>query len=155
MLYDPASMSSRSVTSEWPPDVDAFAARFAECTIPREEWTHLAHLIVGLWHLHRFGPEEALRQLRVGIRRLNESHGTLNTATGGYHETITRAYVALLSDFDRSCPAEMSLGARVTQLLNSQLAERDVLLKFFSRERLMSPHARAYWVEPDIAPLRL
>ena len=67
-----------------------------------------------MWHIDRYGTEEALSRLRVGIRRLNESHGTPNSDDDGYHETITRAYVQLLSQYYASCPAEMSLGERVT-----------------------------------------
>jgi hypothetical protein len=35
----------------------------------------------------------------------------------------------------------------------SPLADRSVLLRFYSRESLMSNRARAVWVEPDLAPL--
>jgi hypothetical protein len=133
--------------------VDGLAAAFLSCTLPREAWTHSAHLIVGLWHIDRYGTEEALSRLRVAIRRLNESHGTPNSDDDGYHETITRAYVQLLSQYYASCAAEMSLGERVTRLLRSPLADRDVLYAFYSRETLTSADARSRWVEPDIAPL--
>ena len=59
------------------------------------------------------GAEEAMSRLRVGIRRLNESHGTPNSNHEGYHETVTRAYTQLLSKYYASCPAEMSLRERV------------------------------------------
>jgi hypothetical protein len=74
--------------------VDELAARFLARAIPRAEWTHRAHLLVGAWHVHRYGPEEALARLRVGIRQLNESNGVVNSATDGYHETARagRAY---------------------------------------------------------------
>jgi len=94
-----------------------------------------------------------MSRLRVGIRRLNESHGTPNSDAGGYHETITRAYVQLLSQYDASCPAEMSLGERVTRLLRSPLADRGALYSFYSRETLTSVEARVRWVEPDMHPL--
>jgi hypothetical protein len=136
-------------------DIDGLAAGFVACTLPREAWTHAAHLTVGMWHVDRYGAEEALSRLRVGIRRLNESHGTPNSDTGGYHETITHAYVQLLSQYYASCPAEMSLGERVTRLLRSPLADRDALHAFYSRETLTSVDARSRWVEPDIAPLHL
>ena len=79
-------------------ELQDLAARFESATIPKAEWTHAAHLSVGLWHVDRYGPEEALARLRAGIRRLNDAHGTVNSTTGGYHETITRAYVVLFAE---------------------------------------------------------
>lgn len=136
-------------------DASALAARFAALTLPKAEWTHIAHLTVGAWHVDRYGPAEALTRLRDGIRRLNESHGSANTATAGYHETITAAYVTLLAAYLETGPPGLTLGARVERLLASPLAGRDMLLTFYSRERLLSIEARAQWVEPDLAPLRL
>jgi len=136
-------------------DVDALAARFVSLTLPKEAWTHAAHLTVGAWHVDRYGPADALLRLRDVICRLNESHGSRNTPTSGYHETITAAYVTLLAAFLEASPPEQPLAARVERLLASPLAERDMLLTFYSRERLMSMDARARWVEPDLAPLRL
>jgi adenylate kinase family enzyme len=129
--------------------------RFEACAIPEKGWTHAAHLTVGIWHVERYGRQDALARLRTGIRRLNESHGKVNSATAGYHETITAAYVTLLSQLlDRRHEGE-TLGALVTRLLEGPLAARDMLLAFYSRERLMSVEARAAWVEPDVAPLEL
>jgi hypothetical protein len=136
-------------------DLDGLATRFAACRLPREEWTHQAHLAVGMWHVDRYGADEALARLRAGIRQLNDSHGTPNSETRGYHETITRAHVQLLSEFLDSCPAALPLNERVTRLLASPIADKAALLQFYSRERLMSAQARAAWVEPDILPLRV
>jgi hypothetical protein len=136
-------------------DIEELAARFVDATLPRSEWTHLAHLAVGTWHVQRYGLDEALARLRIGIRRLNDSHGTLNSATSGYHETVTRAYVALLAQFVERCPAGMETRERVLIAINGPLADRDVLLRFYSRDRLLSASARAEWIEPDLAPLLL
>ena len=135
-------------------ELDELVRRFEACALPRPEWTHAAHLCVGLWHVCRYGPEAALARLRLGIRRLNESNDVVNSATSGYHETITRAYVQLLAAFaDRH--ADTPLVDRVERLLTSELAERSALLKFFSRARLESAEARLGWIEPDVAPLAL
>ena len=132
--------------------VDDLGARFQACTITKREWTHDAHLTVGLWHVHRYGADEALPRLRAGIRRLNESHGGVNTATDGYHETITAAYVQLLAGYlDAS---DLPLTEAVAALLESPLATKTVLFTFYSRERLTSTAARAVWMEPDLAPIR-
>jgi hypothetical protein len=136
-------------------DLDGLASRFAACRLAREEWTHQAHLAVGMWHVDRYGADDALARLRAGIRQLNDSHGTPNSATRGYHETITRANVQLLSEFLDSCPAALTLTERVARLLASPVADKEALLQFYSRGHLMSAQARAEWVEPDIRPLRV
>jgi hypothetical protein len=138
-----------------PAALDDLMRRFAACGLARSEWTHEAHLIVGLWHVHTYERSDALARLRVGIRRLNDSLGTPNSATEGYHETITAAYTRLLAEFCDACPVALSLPERITLLLNSDLAHKDLLLRFYSRQHLMSPEARAAWVEPDLAPLRV
>jgi hypothetical protein len=147
------AMATAESVSKACANLDDFSARFVACRLSRDEWTHQAHLMVGAWHVHRYGTEEALTRLRSGIRRLNESFGNVNSATNGYHETITRAYVQLLSQFLDGCPDDMPLAERVKRLLASHLADRDVLFTFYSHERLMSRESRADWAEPDIAPL--
>ncbi|HEX4405779.1 MAG TPA: hypothetical protein VH560_13165, partial [Polyangia bacterium] len=94
-------MSTRSL--------DELAAAFRACTLPRDEWMHAAHLRVGAWHVHHHGAIDALSLLRTRIRRLNEHHRTANTPTGGYHETITAAYVRLIKAFLAACARDVPL----------------------------------------------
>lgn len=136
-------------------DVEDLAARFAVPALRKAEWTHVAHLAVGAWHAHHYGAADALTRLRDGIRRLNVSIGGDNTASSGYHETITAAYVTLLTEFLDACPPGLPLAGRLARLWTSPLAERDMLCSFYSRARLFSTEARAGWVDPDLAPLRL
>ncbi|MBM4270470.1 MAG: hypothetical protein FJ144_28340 [Deltaproteobacteria bacterium] len=135
--------------------LDELARRFRDTSLPKEEWTHAAHLRVGAWHVDRHGAEEALRILRDGIPRLNDSHGTPNTETSGYHETITVAYVRLIASYLEAVREPASLEDRVECLLAGPLGERAVLLSYWSQETLMSPRARLEWVPPDRAPLAL
>ena len=136
-------------------DPAALAARFIALTLAKDEWTHAAHLTVGAWHVEQHGAAQALPLLRERIRRLNESHGNVNSATAGYHETITAAYVTLIAAYLEASSSDLPLSRRVERMLASPLAARDMLLTFYSRERLMSTDARAQWVEPDRLPLRL
>jgi hypothetical protein len=133
--------------------LEDLVATFRAGTLPRDEWTHLAHLRVGAWHVHHHGADEALPLLRVRIGSLNERHGTANSTTGGYHETITAAYLRLIADFLASANPELALDLRVAALLESPLADRAVLFRYWSRDRLLSPEARAAWLAPDLAPL--
>jgi hypothetical protein len=133
-------------------ELDDLASRFATCTLRKPEWTHAAHLAVGLWHVNRYGADEAQEHLRGGIRRLNESHGTINSSTGGYHETVTRAYVQLLAAFTEQYPG-VPVAEQLRRLLAGPLADKAALFAFYSRGRLESAAARLGWVEPDLAPL--
>lgn len=133
--------------------LDHLVEGFLACALREEEWTHRAHLAVGLWHVQQLGADQALACLRQGIRRLNESFGNVNTDTSGYHETITCAYVRLLAQFLEGCPENMSFAERVNRLLRGPLADKEVLLRFYTAETLASSRARLAWVEPDVSPL--
>lgn len=133
-------------------ELDELVRRFNACAITRPEWTHVAHLAVGLWHVSRYARADALQRLRTGITRLNESNGVVNSATNGYHETVTHAYVDLLADFAIR-HANKTAAERVTALLADPLSDKKALLRFYSRAVLESSEARLDWVEPDLAPL--
>ena len=133
--------------------LEALVRQFLDGSLPHPEWMHSAHLAVGAWHVHRFGAEEALARLRRGIRALNDRHGTANTDTSGYHETITVAYVRLIDEFLSAFEASTPLEVRLEQLLSGTLGDRALLLRFWSRDVLMSPRARAAWTPPDMMQL--
>jgi hypothetical protein len=135
------------------PPLDDLAAAFRTCALPRDAWTHEAHLGVGAWHVHHHGAAAALEMLRAGIRRLNDHHGTVSSASSGYHETITAAYVRLIELSLAAFPDEVTLEARFDALVAGPLGQRTVLARFWSREVLMSAEARARWVPPDLKPL--
>ena len=141
----------------WPSDDELadLVRRFQLQTLPKSEWTHAAHLAVGAWHVHTHGPDDAVDRLRSGIQALNASHGTANTDTSGYHETITRCYVTLIAAFLSHAPAYRGVAESVQLLLSSPLAARDALLAFYTTEALFSVEARRGWVPPDRHPLAL
>jgi 4-hydroxy-tetrahydrodipicolinate synthase len=153
-IGEPAAASLAAALAQVPQarDLDDLAARFEQAAIPAAAWTHTAHVLVGAWHVEHFGAG-ALARMRAGIHRLNEAHGTPNTATRGYHETITRAYLELIAGFFARFPPGISFASRASALLAGPLAHKDALFAFYARERLMSAAARAGWVEPDRMPL--
>lgn len=124
------------------------------CTLPKEEWTHEAHLSTCLWLIDERPDFDCAAELPGAIMRYNESVGGENTDTAGYHETLTQLYVQGIGWFARAC-AEASLLSRVNALLASPLAARDWPLRFYSSERLFSVEARRGWVEPDVSPILL
>lgn len=122
------------------------------CTLARAEWTHEAHLGACLYLLARRPDIDVDGQIAGIISRFNESVGGVNDDRNGYHDTITRAYVAGVRQFLRE-RASGDLTADVNALLASAVGSRDWPLRFYSRELLFTVEARRGFVEPDRAPL--
>ncbi|MES2989614.1 MAG: hypothetical protein V4808_17100 [Pseudomonadota bacterium] len=122
------------------------------CTLDRAEWTHEAHLASTLYLLAERPDVDVEAEIAGIISRFNESVGGVNDDMGGYHDTITHAYVAGVRLFLRAHP-EGSLAERVNALLASPIGHRDWPLGFYSPELLFSVPARRGFVEPDRAPL--
>ncbi|MGH7499818.1 MAG: hypothetical protein ACREL3_13320 [Gemmatimonadales bacterium] len=132
-------------------EVLALVREFEAGTLPRARWNHRAHLTVALWYAARLDREEALESVRRGILRLNEACGVVSTPTSGYHETITRFYMWVVGHFVEK-EKEGGWAERANRLLE-RYGGKELPLRHYSESRLMSPAARAAWIEPDRAPL--
>jgi hypothetical protein len=133
-------------------DIRALGEGLLACALPREAWTHEAHLAACLWLLTERADIDVDAEIAGLIRRFNESVGGVNDDHNGYHDSITRAYVAGVRLFLSQTTAS-GLTARVNALLLSDVGRRDWPLRFYSCERLFSVAARRGFVEPDLAPL--
>ena len=131
---------------------DKLAEAFCARTLPKPEWTHAAHLRVGLWHLLRWPADEAMNRLRDGIKLYNESVGGLNTDTSGYHETITRFYVLTIANFLATRDSTRPIDELADELI-TQHGDKDLPLRHWTRDRLMSSPARHAWLAPDLLPI--
>ena len=128
--------------------VEAFKSR----SLPKAEWTHHAHLKVGLWYLLHYSPDESLERLRRDIKRYNIACGVKNTKNQGYHETITQFYIRSIDGFLQQADRSRSLETLATELID-RYGDKLLLSKYYSHCRLMSETARLEWVEPDLMPL--
>ena len=133
-------------------EISAIGVELLACALPREAWTHEAHLGACMWLLTERPDIDIDAEIGTIIRRFNESVGGVNDDRQGYHDSITRAYVAGVRLF-LSQTAETGLAARVNAMLLSDVGRRDWPLRFYSRELLFSVPARRGFVEPDLAPL--
>ena len=122
-------------------------------TLPREEWTHEAHLAATAYLLTR-RPDIAIdKELPDIIRRFNESVGGVNDDTQGYHDTITRVFLRGVRLFLSEADLGEPLHELVNELLLSPMGRREWPLRFYSADRLFSVEARRHFVPPDIAAL--
>lgn len=122
-------------------------------TLPREEWTHEAHLAATTYLLLKRPDIDLDKELPDIIRRYNESVGGVNSDSEGYHETITRTFLhgvrLFLNEADRREPVHEI----VNELLLSPMGRRDWPLRFYSPKHLFSVEARRDFVPPDAAAL--
>jgi hypothetical protein len=121
--------------------------------LPREEWTHEAHLAATTYLLLRHAEIDLDAELPDLIRRYNESVGGVNSDTEGYHDTITRVFLHGIRLFLSEADLREPLHEIVNGLLLSPMGRRDWPLRFYSRERLFSVAARRAFVPPDLATL--
>jgi hypothetical protein len=120
---------------------------FRACTLPKERWTHEAHLWTTLVHVREAGPDAALAAMRSGIDRYNRSLGN----STGYHDTLTITWVAIVAAYSAEREAEDTIV--VARSLPADVGQRERPLRHYTRERMMSDAARAGWVPPDLEPL--
>jgi hypothetical protein len=127
--------------------------RLIAASLPRGEWTHEAHIAACLWVIAERSDLDAARDLPAIIRRHNDSVGTPNSDTSGFHATITHCYITGVAAFLQRTDATLSLAAKVNALLDAPEGQRNWPLRFYSRDRLFSVEARRAAILPDLAPL--
>lgn len=127
--------------------VRTFVSQFEACTLPKREWTHAAHVLVGAVFCCRYPKDAALRHMRQTVRAFNESVGGKNTESSGYHETMTRFWLDVLAHLRAAHPD-------LEEFPFSQLAverfgqRRDLHTQCYDFDLLASTQARLHWIAP-------
>ena len=106
------------------------------------EFPHASHVRLTLAYLSRHGRDETLRRLTEGLRRFAAAKGHPEK----FHVTVTRAW---LTAIDGARQARPGLTPAALLAACPALLDRDLLLRFYSPERLQSEAARTAWVPPD------
>jgi hypothetical protein len=125
---------------------------FENRILPKEQWTHQAHLVMAVWYLSKLDVPEATDIIRNGIKKYNAAVGGENTDTSGYHETITLFYIWFAKKILTHENSENSL-LENTNNFCTQYGDKNLPFEYYSKELLMSVEARRNWVEPDLNPL--
>ena len=132
------------------PEIDEFLAAFEGGKLPKEHWTHSAHLFTGACYVHALGEEPAIQHMRVCIKRHNESVGTANTETSGYHETITIAWIKMLKRLLRdSSPMNRAEFAHLA--VERFAGDRGIFGRYYEFDLVKSVEARRRWIPPTLA----
>jgi len=132
------------------PEIIAIGEGFRTRTFPGTDFHHREHLIMTVYLLKSYPRVDWRRDLPDMIRRYNESQGGVNSETAGYHDTITMFHLDLVERIVAAAP-DASLEETCAVVLRSPASDPNLMLRFYSRDRLFSPEARRTWVEPDLA----
>ncbi len=126
-------------------------ASFERGEIEAPHWTHAAHVAAAGALLLDTTADDALPRMRLGIQRLNAYNNVPTTLTRGYHESITRLWVAVCNAFLRESrlPPLEALRALVSHYGDRSKLHRE----YYSYDVLTSADARSSWQPPDLQPL--
>jgi hypothetical protein len=89
--------------------------------LPRPEWTHEAHLAACLWLVRERTDIDLDARIATIISGYNVAVGGVNDDGQGYHDTITRTYLAGVGAFLRDRPWAEPLALAVNALLASEV----------------------------------
>ena len=134
-------------------DVERVGEGLLARDLPREEWTHEAHLAATTYLVLRHPEIDLEAELPGLIRRYNQSVGGVNSDSEGYHDTITRVFLHGMRLFLAEADLREPVHELVNELLLSPMGRRDWPMRFYSREVLFSVPARRGFVAPDVAAL--
>ena len=131
-------------------EVTSLVSQFESGELPQARWTHREHLTVALWYVSRLEEAAALERIRDGILFLNGCHGTPNTDTRGYHETLTRFWIGIVAKFLKERGEERSELEVVNELVDEYAGRSRLWRDYSSFDLLKSVESRRRWIEPDL-----
>ncbi len=122
---------------------------FENGTISRDEWRHREHLTVAFYYIENSKfLTEAIDKMRAGILNLLKSFGVDLEKDMPYHETLTKFWMKVLFDFAKTQNGYSFVSQ--ANLMLENFGDKDLPLRFYSRELLFSDQARKDFVEPDL-----
>ncbi len=134
--------------ADTPDTLEAFVAAWHAGGVSRAEWTHGAHVAVCACYAFDRDPDEAFAIVKAGILAFARTHGIVQTATSGYHETLTRIWTLAIAAHVRASGATSRWEA-ARLALDRFGDDRDLPQRAYSFDVVRDPRARAAWVPPD------
>ena len=122
--------------------------KFESCEYAPDDFGHKLHLTVALVYILDSSYGEALERMRQGLRRFIEHH----KLSGVYHETLTVFWVRRVLAFVEQSDRTRGL-KRLANELNNACANSRLVFDYYTKERIDSDKARAYWLDSDLKPL--
>ena len=119
--------------------------RFVDASLPADQFHHRQHVHIAWLFVQQHGMPAALREFSTALKRFAAAKG----AHGLYHETITWAFLLIISERQAKQPA--STWAEFATANAGLLSWKpSVLDRYYSKDLLMSDLARDAFVMPDL-----
>ena len=124
-----------------------FLRAFEDLSLPVDLFHHREHIRVAWLYLKSSDASRAAERMTASILRFANHHG----ATQKYHHTLTLAWMRLVA----AALVETPEGCSFEEFLatHPELADKNILGKYYSKELLQATAAREGWAEPDLQPL--
>jgi len=118
---------------------------FVDTSLPADQFHHQQHVQVAWLFTRKYGMPAALEEFTAAIKRFADAKGK----AGLYHETITWAFLLLISERQARNPAStwQDFEAANTDLL---VWKPSILERYYSRDLLASDLARRTFLMPDL-----
>lgn len=120
---------------------DELVAGFEAATL--ESFPHADHVRLTIIYLNRFGRDDTERKLFEGLRRFAAAKGVPEK----FHITMTVAWIDIVAAARAQHPDLTDPAALVAAC--PELLDRDLVLRFYTPERLSSPNAKTNFLPPD------
>jgi hypothetical protein len=132
-------------------ELSRFVAEWRAGTLPKSEWTHVAHVAVAACHLFDRPQDKALEEIRAGIIHYNACVGTANTDHSGYHETLTCFWTSLIAGWLSTVTVSSRL-ALVRAAIRRFGGDSSLFRSYYSFDVVKDIRARREWIAPDRQP---
>lgn len=129
-------------------DVLEVVRKFESCEYAPDDFGHRLHLTVALVYILDSSYAEALERMRRSLRRFVGHH----KLSGVYHETLTVFWVRRVQAFVEESDKSRGLTTLANELKEA-CADSRLVFDYYTKERIDSDKARAYWLDSDLKPL--
>jgi hypothetical protein len=129
-------------------DVSEVVRKFESCEFAPDDFKHRLHLTVALVYLLDSPYGAALERMRRGLRRFVEHH----KLSGVYHETLTVFWTRRVLAYVERADRTRGLAGLANELARA-CGDSRLVFDYYTKARLESDKARAYWLDSDLKPL--
>ncbi len=149
-MVEEKTILTRGFTSD--EDLAALVRAFETCEISREAWDHAGHIAVALVYATEFGEDAGTERMRDALLHFAKVNNIVPSPGRGYHETLTRFWMRMVSVVASELDSSLPLHARANAAIE-RLADKNIAKLYYSPELLASDEARNGFALPDLADL--